>query len=570
MARTRRKINALQRTPPVSEEKPRRIYRAGGYVRLSMEDNGKPGADTIEAQRELVESFILSQNDMSFCGFYCDNGHTGTDFDRPAFQRLMEDIRAGKIDCVVVKDLSRFGRNYLETGNYLERVFPFLDVRFVAVSDNFDTLTAERASSGYIIPLKNIVNELYSKDISRKIRPALAARQQRGEFIGTWAPYGYRKCGEDPHRIEPDPETAPVVKEIFQLRLSGMSVAQIARRLNERGIPTSTRYHYLKGDTKSERYANSVWQGTVVKLILENEVYLGHMIQGRKRADFYNGQKQRYLPKEQWTVVRDTHPPIIDEETFQAVQRMAEDRCLSYCARLGCYDHLGTVPNILKGLVFCADCKRPLVRYKNVTNKGTNLYYTFICPSHSRDPASCPKKSLHETELFQLLWNTLQNWINIAGELEKLVRQHNRSAKVSGQADSLAKEISAAQQALNRVKALHDSLYQNYVDKLMSEMEYVELREQYRAEIKAAEARLSSLEEEVEVQRRQTVQNPWLTTFTQFAGTSELTGDMAHALISRIEVDAENHVTVFMRYRNEYLALIRLLDLREEGLSWTT
>lgn len=252
-----------------------------------------------------------------------------------------------------------------------------------------------------------ISNELYSKDISRKICPALAAKQQRGEFIGTWAPYGYRKCAADSHRIEPDPETAPVVKEIFRLRLSGMAVTQIARLLNKRGIPTSTRYHYLKGDAKSERYANSVWQGTAVKVILDNEVYLGHMVQGRKRSDFCNGRKQRFLPKEEWTVVRNTHTPIIDEESFQTVQRMAEERRRTYYERLGCHDHLGSTPNILQGLVFCADCGWPMVRYKNVNHKDTNLYYAFICPSHASDPAACPKKNLRETELLRLLWNTI-------------------------------------------------------------------------------------------------------------------------------------------------------------------
>ena len=199
MARTKRKVNPLV---SVSDEFtiPQRIYKTGAYIRLSVEDSGKPGADTIEAQKELVLGYIDAQTDMQFCGLYCDNGRTGTNFQRPEFDRLMDDVRAGKIDCIVVKDLSRFGRNYKETGNYLERIFPYLDVRFVAVNDNFDTLTAERTNDGYIVPLKNLINEVYSRDISRKINSALGVKQQRGEFIGSWPTDGYRKSAEDKHR----------------------------------------------------------------------------------------------------------------------------------------------------------------------------------------------------------------------------------------------------------------------------------------------------------------------------------------------------------------------------------
>ena len=207
-------------------------------------------------------------------------------FERPDFERLMDDVRSRKIDCIVVKDLSRFGRNYKETGNYLERIFPYLDVRFIAVNDSFDTLTAERTADGYIVPLKNIINEVYSKDIGRKSRSALVTKQQKGEFIGAWAAYGYQKCASDPHRIEPDQETAPVVREIFALRLTGISYQQIARKLNEREVPSPGRYLCLKGIAKCPSYANSRWTVAAVKKVLTSKVYLGHMVQGRKTSWF--------------------------------------------------------------------------------------------------------------------------------------------------------------------------------------------------------------------------------------------------------------------------------------------
>lgn len=319
MARTKRKVNPVVSAP--GQEVPKqRVYRAGGYVRLSMEDSGRPGADTIENQKELVRGYIEGQPDMELAGLYCDNGRTGTDFARPAFERMMEDVRAGTIDCIVVKDLSRFGRNYRETGNYLERIFPFLDVRFVAISDQFDTLNARQRSDGYLIPLKNIINEAYSKDISKKVGSGYAVKQRKGEFTGTWAAYGYQKCARDPHKIEPNTETAPVVQDIFRKRILGMSCTQIARELNRQGIASPSRYHYLRGDAKSERYACAKWSPKVVGDILKNEVYLGHMVQGRKRQSFSEGKRQQLLPQTKWTVVRNTHEPLIDEDTFQKVQ----------------------------------------------------------------------------------------------------------------------------------------------------------------------------------------------------------------------------------------------------------
>ncbi len=559
MARPKRKINFV-RPEAVPEEPQQRIYLVGGYIRLSVEDSGRPGADTIEMQEAMIRAYVEAQPDMRLCGVFCDNGRTGTDFERPGFEALMEQIRAGKIDCIVLKDLSRFGRNYLETGNYLERIFPFMDVRFVAINDNFDTLTAARSSDGYIVPLKNIINAAYSKDISRKVISSLSTKQQKGEFIGTWAAYGYRKCPDDKHRIEPDEETAPVVKDIFQWRLSGMSILQIARRLDEANIPCPSRYQYLKGNTKLERYANAKWGYPTVKKILGNGVYLGHMIQGCKRSGFYMGQKQRSLPKSEWITVRNTHEPLIDEETFEAVQRMAEESRAAYYERLGRYEELGTTPNIYKGLLYCADCKRPLIRYKSVSRNGKNLYYVFICPSHVGNPVSCPKKYIHETEIREVLWNALQREIALAGDMGKLMSQYRSSSAAASQERLINLELSAARQALDRARMLHDSLYQNYIDHLMSEREYMELKKQYKADMEQAQARLKAVEEQRQTNRMRTEKNPWLTNFGRFEEAAELTDELAHALIERVEIDAENHISISLRYQDEYLDLLHLLQ----------
>lgn len=558
MARTRRKVNPLA-PATIATAPQQRIYKVGGYVRLSVEDSGKPGADTIEAQKGLVLEYIEAQPDMEFCGLYCDNGRTGTNFQRPEFERLMDDVRAGKIDCIVVKDLSRFGRNYKETGQYLEQIFPFLDVRFVAVNDNFDTLTAERSQDGYIVPLKNIMNEVYSRDISRKVSSALEVKQQGGKFIGSWAPYGYRKSAEDKHHLEPDPETAPVLKDIFTWRLSGMGYLPIVRRLNELGIPSPSRLHYLRGEVKSERFASAVWHAAIIKKILSDEVYLGHLVQGRTKNDITSGRKLVPVPREQWVIVRNTHQALIDENTFWAVQELAQESRAAHEETLGKFDSLGTIPNILKGLVYCADCKVPMVRYKNVSENCGHRYYVYICRSHMENPARCPKKSLHETRLLDILWETLQDEIRLAGGMGKLANEFNHSPAVMERKEALACEIQKARKALSRLHLLYDSLYQNYVDKLMDEREYLEMKKHYQVEIRREQARVEDLERQKAMYIRQALQNPWLDTCSKFTGAAELTEEMAHALIERIEVGADNRVSIKLRYQDERASSMELL-----------
>lgn len=418
MARTKRKENPVS-SVSVQEIPKQRIYRACGYIRLSVEDSGKVKSDTIENQKELVRAYIKDQPDMVFAGLYCDNGRTGTDFSRPEFARMMEDIKKGMINCIVVKDLSRFGRNYKETGNYIERIFPFLDVRFVAVSDQFDTLNTAQKSDSYIVPLKNIINEAYSKDISRKVGSSYILMQRKGEFTGTWAVYGYQKCADNPHKIEPNAETAPIVQDIFRQRILGISYTQIARDLNKRGIASPAQYHYRKGDAKTERYAHVKWNPKVVRDILLNEVYLGHMVQGRKRQSFCAGKKQQPQPQAQWTVVRNTHKPLIDEDTFQKVQKAAACNKASYLEH---YGNRPSTPNCLKGLVYCADCGHRMTRFKSVTEKGTKAVYSYVCRSHMLDPCSCPLKTIPESKLMEILWDLLRKQFALADSMTEQIR----------------------------------------------------------------------------------------------------------------------------------------------------
>ena len=563
MARTKRKINPIlpeAEAPAPAQKK----YRTAAYVRLSVEDSGKPGADTIEGQKNLLLHFIENEKSLSLYGLFCDNGRTGTDFERPEFEKLMEAVKHGEVDCIVVKDLSRFGRNYKETGNYLERIFPFLGVRFIAVNDGFDTLTAERGADGYLVPLKNLINEVYSKDISKKSGSALATKQKNGDFIGAWAPYGYRKCSDDPHKLEPDEATAPIVRQIFQWRVDGMSVTRIAKKLNDSGIPSPSAYLYNTGVCKTEKYNGAIWHIQAVKIILTRQVYIGHMVQGTKRQSFYENRRQYKKPQEEWVIVENTHEPIIDRDTFEKVQEIMRQRNEEYFEKLGRFSYLETTENILKGLIYCADCKRPLVRYKNVSH-NKKLWYTFICQTHSNDITSCPKKNIREDALIPMLMQAIQTQIELAADMDELVRRVNSSPKHRKRTADLQGRLDNAKKALKRYNNLYDSLYQNYVDKLMTEQEYITLKSRYKAEAEEAERLIEALTRQQAEESEHTPENRFLTAFGSFKGEDTLTKEMAQALIERVYVDGNSNIEIIFRYRDEYRALCTYLEGKENG-----
>lgn len=561
MARTKRKTNPVipAMEAPAQAQKQ---YRTAAYVRLSVEDSGKPGADTIEGQKNLLLRFIEDDPTLTLYGLFCDNGRTGTDFDRPQFEKMMEEVRKGYIDCIVVKDLSRFGRNYKETGNYLERIFPFLGVRFIAVNDGFDTLTAQRGADGYLVPLKNLINEVYSKDISRKSGSALAAKQKNGDFIGAWAPYGYRKQPDNPHKLEPDEATAPVVRQIFRWRAGGMGITQIARRLNDSGVPSPSAYLYNTGVCKTEKYNGVSWYVQTVKNLLSRQVYIGHMVQGKKRQSFYENRGQYKKPREEWVVVENTHEPLIDRETFDKVQELAQRKNAEYFENLGRFTHLETTENILKGLVCCADCKRPLVRYKNVSHEK-KLWYTFICPTHANDIGSCPLKNIREDALFPMLLQAIQTQIALAADMEAIVRRVNSSPKYRKQTATLQGRLDAAKRALKRCNGLYDSLYQSYVDQLMTEQEYMTLKRRYKAEAEEAERLIEALTRSQAAEAAHTPENPFLAAFGSFRGADVLTKEMAQALIERVYVDGDSNIEIVFRYRDEYKELCTYLEGRD-------
>lgn len=319
MARKSRKIKANEIMQDNTRNNTEKIYKTAIYARLSVEDSDTH--KTIENQILLVQKYIEGKQDLDLCGIFTDNGQTGTNFNRNGFQNLMEAIKYGKIDCIVVKDLSRLGRDYIETGNYLENIFPFFGVRFISVNDDYDSRSPANSNSNNLtVILKNLINDIYAKDISKKVKTALEIKQKKGEFIGNTAPYGYIKSQSERGKLLINEETAPIVRRIFQNRFDGMTIAAIIRKLNVDGVQSPSNYLYSKSLLSSEKYSKKIlWNTNCIKKMLANPVYIGHMPQRKSKGGLNMGSKRKLQPIEKWIIVENTHEPLIDAEIFRKI-----------------------------------------------------------------------------------------------------------------------------------------------------------------------------------------------------------------------------------------------------------
>lgn len=543
------------------------IWNTAGYARLSiMETRDRKDSEALSNQKDLLCGYIGQKQDLKLCGLYADNGETGTNFDRSDFQRLMADIQAGKINCIVVKDLSRFGRNYVEAGNYLERVFPFLGVRFISISDGYDS-TAANAGDMLAIALKNLVNEAYSMDISRKSGSVLLEKQKRGEFIGAFAAYGYLRNPEDPHKIIVDPETAPIVREIFRRRADGEEVRAIMRWLNTENIPSPCSYRYQKGICLDKRYSDGQakpWMQGTLKRILENLTYLGHMVQGRRRSQFYAGIPDRRLPQSEWIIVENTHEPLVDRETFDRVQALRQADKEKYHANLGKYDHLGTEENIFRGLVFCGDCGRPMVRYKEVSHEK-KVFYRFICPNYADlvERSGCAYKYLPVDDLKTVLSRLIAQEVALAADVAALLSKR-RSSTVS--AASL--ELARASSERASLDVLRERLMRDLLAGVLSKEDHDRMKRKYAQEGQELDKRIAQLQK---AQRREkellTTRNPWLTVFRQHTREIQLTDKLVHTLVERITVYKNNRVEICLKYQDERAALLDALEQHSKEVS---
>ena len=551
MARKSRKESSVQ----ISESFSKTIgYQVGFYLRLSDKEAKDRDSESIENQFALLKDFIKNKPDFRLISTFTDDGKTGTNFKRSGFEQMMDEVRSGRINCIIVKDLSRFGRNYLEAGHYIEHVFPFLNVRFIAVTDGFDTLTATPAQLSYLIPLKNIMNENYARDISKKERSAKKVLRKKGCFLGAYAMYGYEKTS-DKHVIGVDPEAAVHVKTIFDLCEKGYSDSAIAKYLNERKVLCPARYKYEKGIVKNAKYANtSGWYPQTIAGILTSRVYIGDMVQGARRSKEIKGKKE-VVPKSEWDIVSGTHEAIISKEQFDRVQEIRMDRHRRYEKMIQENRRLAGKSEdsgILKGKVFCGDCKRAMVR-KHI--KSCKDKYRYVCDMHEKT-GQCSRKFLPEQELFEMLGCLIRRQIEAACQVKEWL--HSREQEEARELFRFEQTLRETEDKRNRLVQKMAALYQDWKEGILDQDEYLYMKKRYEEELTGCEGEREEL-----MGRKQeyilayTSENPALKAVSELPDDFLLSRELVDRLIERIEIYEGNRVRVSFKFQDEMQRLLR-------------
>lgn len=524
-----------------------RLWHAALYVRLSREDGDKEESDSIANQRELLSGFVQSEADIEPYDVYIDDGYSGTNFERPAFQRMMADLKNHSINCVIVKDLSRFGRNYIEVGQYIEKIFPFMNIRFISVNDMLDSVKNPQAMNNLIVPFKNIINDEYCRDISNKVRSSLDMKRKQGKFIGSFAAYGYQKDPCDHNHLIIDEEAADIVRKIFEWFVGGTSVIGIARRLNELGIPNPTAYKRSKG----LQYAHStgeinagLWPDSSVRRILTNKVYTGCLVQGKNKIKSYKLKVSVAIPEDEWIIVPNAHEPIIDSALFEQVQSLfqRDTRAIPKTGQL----------TLLAGLMKCAECGRAMNR--KLISQPYKDYYYYICSTFKKmNKGACTKHSIRSDRVEAVVLETLRKQIDVAVEMDALIASINTSALANRSNQCLLRAIAQKEDEKASLEKMKLSLYPDWKNGDITREEYQQLRLDFERRIASADEALSHLHQELgRAGNGIDGSNAFLAAFTKHRNLERLTREIVVELIDTIYVHEGGALTIQFRFSDAF------------------
>ncbi len=464
-------------------------FQAAMYLRLSKEDkiakscsdvgevagrdgNLKSESNSIGNQRELIRAFIHEQQDIELYDIYVDDGYSGGNFDRPEFKRMINDIEAGKINCVIVKDLSRFGRDYIESGRYIQKIFPDFGVRFIAITDRYDSVKADTGESGIVLPVKNFINDSYCRDISTKVKSQFGVKRKNGECIAPFALYGYRKAENNKNRLVIDEYAAEIVRKIFSWKIEGRAVSAIAEKLNELGILSPKEYKKSVGYNYKGGFSGAVksmWSSATVKRILTNEMYLGHMVQGKTEKINYKLKKSAEKPKEDWIKVENTHQAIISEDNFHIVQNLLKTD--------GRVSPVSKKNSFFTGMLFCGDCGEQMIRRVNRYKNTQRVYY--ICSSKNRGEG-CSRHSISEKQLKEIVLEMVGKFANCFLN-EKLMFENALETETNF--ESIVHydvEIARLKEEQDKYYSLCSYLYEDLKEGIITKEEFERLHEEFK------------------------------------------------------------------------------------------
>lgn len=539
-----------------------KTYLCGGYLRLSKEDDDIAKSETlqsnsIENQKEYIEDYLQSKPEIRVVDFYIDDGYSGVNFDRPDFQRMLQDIKDKKINCVIVKDLSRLGRNYIEVGKYIERLFPFLGVRFIAINDNFDSADDAALSNNIIVPFKNLINDAYCRDISIKIRSHLEVKRKRGEFIGAFPVYGYMR-GEDKNKLIVDPCAAEIVKEIFAMKMEGMSQQAIADELNRLGVLSPAEYKKEQGSgykTVFQTHSRAKWTAVAVLRVLTNEVYMGTLIQGKESTPNYKVRVREKKPKEEWIRVENAHEAIISRTDFELISDILQKDTRVSTGK--------SAVSVYSGYLVCADCGCSMVRKK--VRSGSLEYVYYVCSGNKKDKDICSSHRISENALNLAVTKTLQLHLKHLADLQESILYIRKTSCNSDKIKMMVLQSEKIKGDIEKYNRLKLECYEDYKNELITQGEYLLFKKELDNRIEDTKKAATELSKKKRMlldgrYEKESFMEKFLT-----SKDIELKRSLFVRFISQIYVYEDRRIEIIFRYQDEIEQLAGLVgEIKQE------
>lgn len=536
------------------------LYKVAIYLRLSKDDGDfsnskkkKSESDSIHNQRELLLEFLKQHPEMELFDEYKDDGWTGTNFMRPDFERMMNDVRQGHINCIIVKDLSRFGRDYIECGKYIEKIFPQLGIRFISVNDGFDTAAAS-SSDSIVIPFKNLINDSYSRDISIKVRSNLEVKRRQGEFISNFAVYGYMKDPEDKNHLVIDEYAADVVRDIFRWKIEGLSPSGIAARLNQMGILSPMEYKKSKGSKYKTRFKTSAqaqWSHVAVRRILQSEVYTGVLVQGKRTTPNYKTKKFIVKNENEWARVEGTHEAIINRPQFDLVQQLLREDTRASAEEVEVHPYCGRI--------FCGDCGASAVR--KTVNSGGKQYVYYVCSANKSDRKVCSKHSIREDALDLAVLTTIQRQIEVALDMDSALQRIEALTWEKSELKKIDTNIEFQNQIIKKNSDLRLGVYEDLRQGILTREEFLTLKEEFSMRIEEAGQVIEQLNSsKSEIQDGLSRQQSWLSQFKEYQNITDISRRLIVSLVERINVYEGAEIEVVFRQRDQFADIGAFLE----------
>lgn len=511
------------------------------YLRLSKEDEKGLESESISNQKSLLMDFVNNKEDLNLVSIRIDDGYSGKDFERPAFKQLMEDVRQRKIDCIIVKDFSRFGRDFVEVGKYLEEIFPFMNVRFISVNDNYDSFKNKDSSHNLIIPFKNLMNESYLRDISLKVRSSLNSKRKKGEYVGVVPVYGYLKDPNNKNRIIVDDIASKVVRDIFKYRLSGLSINKISDKLNEDGVLSPLEYKKSVGITVSTSFKKkekALWTPKAIHRILQNPIYIGTLEQLKTTKPNFKVNKSVKVPKEEQIIIEDAHEPIIDKQLFENVQKL-----MLLDTRIA--------PNkekvyLLSGYVYCGECGCNL-RYKNNGTKEKPYNY-YVCSNKN-----CTGASIRVEVLEEIIFLDIKKHIKTIVNLNSILKSIDCSSYTLKEINKIKEQIELQKESIHKNNLFKLKIYEDFKNNIINSEEYTQFNLSYTKKIIEGNNIVDKLKSKIlQLEKGEKSNQRWLKHLKKYENIESLTRDLVVNLIEKIKVFKNKDVEIHYKYKNEY------------------